>query len=103
MAGEEFFDPPKHIQEISHCSSMEQYREMHKQSVDDPESFWGDIAKDFYFKKPPTPGKFLSYNFDVNKGPISIKWMEGAVTNVCHNMLDRNVDRGLGDTIAFYW
>ena len=31
--------------------SREQYNAMYKQSVEDPESFWSDIAKEFYWKK----------------------------------------------------
>jgi acyl-coenzyme A synthetase/AMP-(fatty) acid ligase len=29
--------------------------------------------------------------------------MEGATTNICYNLLDRNVKNGLGDKIAYYW
>lgn len=30
--------------------------------------------------------------------------MEGATTNICYNLLDRNVyEKKLGDKIAFYW
>merc|ERR1719369_1007169 len=43
------------------------------------------------------------YNFDIGKGPIKIEWMVGAQTNICHNALDRNVENGNGDKIAFYW
>lgn len=65
--------------------------------------FWGVIAKDFFWKSKPT-GPFLSYNFDVTKGEIFIKCMEGASTNICYNLLDRNVhERKLGDRIAFFW
>uniref|UniRef100_A0A8C8E205 Propionate--CoA ligase n=1 Tax=Oryzias sinensis TaxID=183150 RepID=A0A8C8E205_9TELE len=65
--------------------------------------FWGVVAKDFFWKSKPT-GPFLSYNFDVTKGEIFIKCMEGASTNICYNLLDRNVhERKLGDRIAFFW
>lgn len=98
------FSPPADVQSSANCSSMEQYREMYHKSVKKPAEFWGEIAKDFYWKKPPSLDNFLEYNFDVNNGPISIKWMQGAVTNVCYNMLDRNVvDKGLGDKVAFFW
>lgn len=76
---------------------------MYKESVDDPEKFWGHIANQFYWKVPPAAGSFLQYNFDHTKGPISIKWMEGAVTNLCYNVLDRNIEKGLGNKVAFYW
>ena len=96
------YAPAKTVQNEAHISSMEQYREMYKQSVEDPEQFWGKVAENFHWRSKPT-GKFLDYNFDVRKGPISIKWMEGAVTNVCYNMLDLNIEKGLGDNVAFYW
>ncbi|XP_070556359.1 acetyl-coenzyme A synthetase, cytoplasmic-like [Ptychodera flava] len=97
------YKPSAEFQKNAHVSSMEKYREMHKQSVEDPDTFWGNIAKDFYWKTAPE-GKVLDYNFNVSKGKIEIKWFEGAVTNICYNVLDRNVkDRGLGDRIAFYW
>ncbi|NXO00694.1 ACSA protein, partial [Rhinopomastus cyanomelas] len=65
--------------------------------------FWGDIAKDFFWKQQPT-GPFLRYNFDVSKGKIFIEWMKGATTNICYNLLDRNVcEKKLGDKVAFYW
>uniref|UniRef100_A0A670K0B5 Acetyl-coenzyme A synthetase n=1 Tax=Podarcis muralis TaxID=64176 RepID=A0A670K0B5_PODMU len=65
--------------------------------------FWGDIAKEFYWRSQHT-GPFLQYNFDVTKGKIFIEWMKGATTNICYNLLDRNVyENKLGDKIAFYW
>uniref|UniRef100_A0A8C5D402 Acetyl-coenzyme A synthetase n=1 Tax=Gouania willdenowi TaxID=441366 RepID=A0A8C5D402_GOUWI len=65
--------------------------------------FWGDVAKDFFWKTRHS-GRFLDYNFDVTKGRIFIKCMEGATTNICYNLLDRNVhDRKLGDKVAFFW
>uniref|UniRef100_A0A8C2KKI0 Acetyl-coenzyme A synthetase, cytoplasmic n=1 Tax=Cyprinus carpio TaxID=7962 RepID=A0A8C2KKI0_CYPCA len=64
--------------------------------------FWY-VAKDFFWKTKYT-GKFLDYNFDVTKGEIFVKCMEGATTNICYNVLDRNVyERKLGDKVAFYW
>lgn len=31
--------------------SREQYDAMYKRSIEDPEGFWSDIAKDFYWEK----------------------------------------------------
>ena len=33
--------------------------------------------------------KHASWNFDVRKGPIFVKWFEGGTTNICYNALDR--------------
>ena len=46
---------------------------MHAQSVEDPATFWGDIAKQFHWKTSPTKENFLSYNFNVDNGPIEVK------------------------------
>ena len=96
------FDPPKRIAEVAHVQSFAQYEKMYEQSIKEPEIFWGEIAEQFYWASKPT-GAFVNYNFDVRKGPISIKWMEGAKTNICYNVLDRNIEKGLGDKIAFFW
>ncbi|XP_071145925.1 acetyl-coenzyme A synthetase, cytoplasmic-like [Mytilus edulis] len=96
------FPPPDRLRNESHVKSMDDYKEMYKRSVEDPEGFWGDIAKQFYWVSPPT-GKFVDYNFDCRKGRISIKWMEGAKTNICYNAIDRHIKNGQGDKIAFFW
>ncbi|XP_069740100.1 acetyl-coenzyme A synthetase, cytoplasmic isoform X2 [Narcine bancroftii] len=86
-----------------HVPNFQKYKELYEESIQNPEEFWGKIAKEFYWKTPPA-GSFLDYNFDLTKGKIYIKLMEGAATNICYNLLDRNVyDKKLGDKIAFYW
>lgn len=96
------FPPDSRITAEAHVKSMEQYKQMYNLSVDNPEQFWSKIAKEFYWHKQPT--NFLSYNFDVGNGPIFIKWMEGAQTNICYNVLDRIVTENNGEnTVAFYW
>ena len=96
------FSPPATLQDEAHVKNMEQYNAMYKQSIEDPEGFWSKIAENFHWNSPPT-GKFLEYNFDVRNGPIFIKWMQGATTNVCYNAVDRHIKNGLGNKIAFYW
>ncbi|XP_071954094.1 acetyl-coenzyme A synthetase, cytoplasmic-like isoform X1 [Antedon mediterranea] len=100
---EDIYAPATEVQNIAHVKSMEQYEEMYKESVNDPEIFWTKISKDFYFQKQPT-GKFLNYNFDVSDGnKVFVEWMKGAVTNVCYNVLDRHVENGKKDNVCFYW
>lgn len=43
------------------------------------------------------------YNFDVREGPVKIEWFVGAETNLTYNALDRHVEAGHGDRVAFYW
>lgn len=94
--------PDSRITAEAHISSMEQYRQMYQRSIENPEQFWREVAEQFHWHKPPIT--FLSYNFNVEDGPIFIKWMEGAQTNVCYNVLDRIITEKNGEnTIAFYW
>ncbi|XP_029291579.1 acetyl-coenzyme A synthetase, cytoplasmic-like isoform X2 [Cottoperca gobio] len=91
------------LKKDAHIPSFDKYKELYLKSIENPNEFWGDIAKDFFWKTKHT-GQFLEYNFDVTKGEIFIKFMEDASTNICYNVLDRNVhDRELGDKVAFYW
>lgn len=43
------------------------------------------------------------HNFDLRSGSVFIKWFEQGETNICYNALDRHVEAGHGDRIAFYW
>jgi len=97
--------PPDRVATESHCRGMQKYQEMYNESIDDPKKFWLRICQQFYWKTKPSedPAEFMRYNFDLGKGPIKIEWMLGAKTNICHNALDRNVENGHGDKVAFYW
>ncbi|XP_056278735.1 acetyl-coenzyme A synthetase, cytoplasmic isoform X2 [Pseudoliparis swirei] len=100
---EDVFYASEELKKKAHIPSFDKYKELYLKSIESPDEFWGDIAKDFFWKTKHT-GQFLDYNFDVTKGEIFIKCMEGASTNICYNVLDRNVhERKLGETVAFYW
>lgn len=76
--------------------SLEEYHQAYKESVDNPEKFWSDVAGEFYWKKKWD--KVLQWNF---KEP-SIKWFEGGKLNITENCLDRHLEK-LGDTPAIIW
>ena len=44
----------------------------------------------------------LSYNYNMDNGPISIKWFEGATTNITYNCIDRHL-ASRGDQTAIIW
>lgn len=100
---EDVFHAAGDLKKEAHIHSFEQYKELYLKSVESPDEYWGEIAKNFYWKTKHT-GKMLDYNFDVTKGEIFVKFMEGATTNISYNLLDRHVhDRKMGDKVAFYW
>ncbi|EDV23448.1 uncharacterized protein TRIADDRAFT_27464 [Trichoplax adhaerens] len=96
------YPPSPRVVAEAHVKSMEEYRKMYDRSINDPVAFWGDIAKQFYWKGAPE-GRVFDYNFSKSNGRIFIKFMEGIKTNVCYNVIDRNIENGLGDNVAFYW
>ncbi|MBA4166205.1 MAG: AMP-binding protein, partial [Chitinophagaceae bacterium] len=77
-------------------SSLEQYHDHYKQSIEDPETFWGNIASHFLWKKPWE--KVLEWNF----AQPDIKWFAGGKLNITENCLDRHI-ANLGDESAIIW
>ncbi len=49
------FTAPEEFRKACQVSSREQYDEMYKRSIEDPEGFWGDIANDFHWEKKARP------------------------------------------------
>lgn len=75
---------------------------MWRQSLDDPETFWGNMAKNFYWQ---TPFEKVGpeYNYHRSKGPIDIKWFIGGKTNISYNCLDKQIQEGNGEKVAMLY
>lgn len=98
MSEERTFAPSEDISSKAHISSLQQYEEMYKKSVDDPEGFWGEIAeKNITWSKKWD--KVLEYDF--NKPEI--KWFQGGKLNASVNCLDRHLESGRKDKTAILW
>ena len=68
------------------AKSIEEYNKLYKQSVDNPDVFWNDVAESFIWKK-----KWLNVvDFDFYKP--SFKWFTDAKLNITENCLDRHVE-----------
>lgn len=87
----------------AHINSMAEYKELYEESMKNPDKFWSDFAEQFFWKQKPDNRNVLQYNFDCTRGPIYINAFKDGTTNMCYNVLDRMVEKGLGDKIAFYW
>ncbi len=73
------------------------YQEMYQQSVDDPDGFWAEQAKQFVTWFKPWD-KVLDWDF--SRGHI--RWFDGATLNVSYNCLDRHLEQR-GDQVAIIW
>ncbi|MCC2600096.1 acetate--CoA ligase [Sphingobacterium sp. FBM7-1] len=76
--------------------NFEEYQEAYKNSVENPEAFWGEIAENFFWKRKWT--NVLNWNF----AEPNIKWFEGGKLNITENCLDRHIYQ-LGDKPAIIW
>lgn len=76
--------------------TFDQYQAAYQKSVEDPESFWAEIAQEFQWRKPWT--KTLQWNFN----EPSIKWFVGGKMNITENCLDRHLATR-GDQPALIW
>jgi acetyl-CoA synthetase len=97
---EKVYHPPA-IMKGAHINSMQEYRRLYRESIDNPQAFWSDISAGFHWE---TPWHTLNnVNFDLDQGPIKIEWFVGGKTNLSYNCVDRHVLAGKGDRTAFIW
>ncbi len=76
--------------------SFDDYLSHYKKSIEEPESFWGEVAENFTWKKKWN--KVLDWNF---KDP-RVRWFNGAQLNITENCLDRHL-ADKGDQPAIIW
>eukprot|EP00413_Alexandrium_margalefii_P014462 CAMPEP_0204532228 /NCGR_PEP_ID=MMETSP0661-20131031/11608_1 /ASSEMBLY_ACC=CAM_ASM_000606 /TAXON_ID=109239 /ORGANISM="Alexandrium margalefi, Strain AMGDE01CS-322" /LENGTH=676 /DNA_ID=CAMNT_0051538453 /DNA_START=52 /DNA_END=2082 /DNA_ORIENTATION=- len=102
IAESEVYPPPEDFQKKAHVKSREEYDAMYKASIEEPDKFWGDMARNLHWETP-----FSSvgpeYNFDRTKGDVSVKWFQGGKTNLCYNCLDAHVKNGHGARTAVFF
>src|ERR1043166_2898889 len=77
-------------------TSLEDYKDRYRRSIDSPDAFWADVAKSFMWRKPWD--KVLEWNFQEPR----VKWFEGAKLNITENCLDRHLE-SLGEKAAIIW
>ena len=72
------------------------YEIAHKQSMEDPDGFWGAAAEDCHWYK-----KWDKVLDDSNK-PF-YRWFSGGEMNTCYNMLDFHIENGRGEQNAIIY
>ena len=92
------FDPPDQIRDRAFIKSLDDYRELYRKSVEDPEGFWAKQAEQRLDWMKPWD-KVLEWEYETP----SIQWFLGGKLNVSVNCLDRHVDAGRGDDAALIW
>ncbi len=90
------FNPIPEFMKTGHVTSIEQYKTMHKESIENPEKFWGKVAETLDWSKKWDK---VWESTDTFPG----KWFSGGKLNVSYNCIDRHIKNGRGDQVAIIW
>ena len=75
---------------------VKEYETLYRRSIDDPESFWGEIAGELeWYRK-------WDRVLDDSQAPF-FKWFVGARTNIVHNAIDRHLKTYRKNKLALIW
>jgi len=72
------------------------YIEVYRQSIEDPQDFWGEIAGELHWYE-----KWDNVLDDSN--PPFFKWFVGGKTNICYNAVDRHALGSFSSKAAIIW
>ena len=77
-----------------------EYMELYKESIENPEDFWAEQAKCIDWFTPFSKGSIKKVNF--SKTNLEIKWFYDGKLNVSYNCIDRHLEKK-GDKTAIIW
>jgi acetyl-CoA synthetase len=89
------FPPPRDFAAKAHIKSLEEYESLYRRSIEDPEGFWAEAAKELDWFAPWT--RVLDWQ------QPQAKWFTGGKINLCHNAVDRHALSGRKDKVAILW
>ncbi len=101
MSESRVFPPPENIRKNAWIKTLDEYEEMWKRSLNDPEGFWLDHAKHLDWYKAPT--KALEYNWNTKERIIEHTWFADGELNVSYNCLDRHLGTERENKTAIIW
>ena len=89
------FQPPKAFQRAALLNDATEYERLYRRSLDDPEAFWGEAAKRHHWFEPWTQVREWV--------EPHVKWFVNGKTNLAYDCLDRQVNEGKANKVAFFW
>jgi acetyl-CoA synthetase len=91
LSEDRVFDPP----EAFRARALIQDRSVYDRAEADPEGFWADQAERLQW--------FKRWDRVMEWTPPWVKWFVGGTLNASYNCLDRHVEAGGGDKVAYHW
>jgi acetyl-CoA synthetase len=92
LSEQEYFDPPEEFRKHALISDESVYEEAEK----DWQGWWLEQAKELHWFKEPTE------SLDDSNPPF-YRWFTDGKINACYNCVDRHVEDGNGDRVAYHW
>ena len=89
------FSPSEAFRESATISDLAEYQRLYEQSLNDPDTFWGNVASELHWFKPWD--KVSEWN-----EPF-VKWFVGGQTNLAYNCIDRHLDSWRRNKAAIIW
>ena len=93
----DIYPVPEYFKQRAHLDA-ERYEKAYRESLENPEEFWANIARRLDWFTFPTKIKDVSFD----KDDLHIKWYEDGVLNACYNCVDRHLD-SRGEQVAIIW
>ena len=88
---------PDAVAERAHIDA-EGYERLYRESVEDPEAFWGEHGKRLDWITPYSTVKNTTFEYP----DVSIRWFEDGTLNASANCIDRHL-ASRGDQVAIVW
>jgi acetyl-CoA synthetase len=89
------FPPPPEFSAQAHIKSLAQYEALYKRSIEDPEGFWAEAARELHWFK--MWDKVIEGDFP------SVQWFTGGKLNLSFNCVDRHALGLRRDKTAILW
>ena len=97
----EIYPVPEKFRKKAYIKSRAEYEKIWKESLANPEGFWGKIAEEYvtWFKKWD---KVMDCNYGTTSKDLWVRWFVNGKVNVSYNCLDRHLEKR-GNQIALIW
>ena len=89
------FSPSEAFREQAKLNDLAEYQRLYEQSLNDPDTFWGNVASELHWFKPWD--KVMAWD-----EPF-VKWFVGGQTNLAYNCIDRHLDSWRRNKAAIIW
>jgi acetyl-CoA synthetase len=95
MREDRVFPPPAEFAAKAWIGSEAEYERMYQRSIEDPEGFWGEAARELEW--------FKQWDQVLDGSGSHAKWFVGGKLNVSHNCVDRHAMGARRDKVALLW